>query len=62
MSVQISEHSRQLNEWHLELSMLRDLVGHLLSEVEGPEWLTSASHIAQARFDDLVESFPFSPP
>ena len=25
---------RQLNEWHLELAMLRDLVDHILGEVE----------------------------
>lgn len=37
---------RQLNEWHLELAMLRDLVDHILGEVEGPDWMTSSAHIA----------------
>lgn len=50
---------RQLNDWHLELAMLRDLVGHILDEAEGPEWLGAAGHIAQARFSHLVESMPF---
>lgn len=50
---------RQLNEWHLELSMLRDLVDHILGEIEGPDWMTSAAHIAQDRFAHLVESIPF---
>lgn len=52
---------RQLNEWHLELAMLRDLVGHIFTELEGPEWLSSAAHIAGDRLSHLVESFPFPP-
>lgn len=50
---------RQLNDWHLELSMLRDLVDHILTEAEGPDWITSAAHIAQERFSHLVETLPF---
>jgi len=52
---------RQLNDWHLELAMLRDLVDHILTELEGPDWMTSSAHIAQVRFTHLVESFPFPP-
>lgn len=50
---------RQLNEWHLELAMLRDLVDHILTEIEGPGWMTSSAHIARDRFVHLVETFPF---
>lgn len=50
---------RQLNEWHLEVAILRDLVNHILSEIDGPEWICSAAHLAQHRFTQLVESFPF---
>ena len=50
---------RQLNEWHLELAMLRDLVDHILTEIEGPGWMTSSAHIAQDRFAHLVETCPF---
>mgnify|MGYP000874382982 FL=1 len=50
---------RQLNEWHLELAMLRDLVDHILTEIEGPDWMTSSAHIAQDRFAHLVETCPF---
>lgn len=50
---------RRLNEWHLELAMLRDLVDHILTEIEGPDWMTSSAHIAQDRFAHLVETFPF---
>lgn len=53
------QYVRQLNEWHLELAMLRDLVDHILGEVEGPDWMTSSAHIAQDRFAHLVETFPF---
>ncbi len=49
----------QLNQWHLELAMLRDLVGHILSEVDGPYWIGSSAHIAQDRFNHLVETCPF---
>lgn len=52
---------RQLNEWHLELAMLRDLVDHILTELEGPDWMTSSAHIAQVRFKHLVDSIPFPP-
>lgn len=52
---------RQLNEWHLELAMLRDLVDHILTELEGPDWMTSSAHIAQVRFNYLVDSIPFPP-
>lgn len=49
----------QLNDWHLELAMLRDLVSHIFDEIDGPEWQTSSAHIARDRFDYLVETFPF---
>ena len=50
---------RQLNEWHLELAMLRDLVDHILTEIEGPGWMTSLAHLVQDRFANLVETCPF---
>lgn len=52
---------RQLNEWHLELAMLRDLVGHIFAQVEGLEWISSAAHIAGDRLSHLVETCPFPP-
>lgn len=53
------DYVRQLNQWHLELAMLRDLVNHVLTATDGPEWLTSAAHIAADRLSYLVESCPF---
>lgn len=52
---------RQLNDWHLELAMLRDLIDHILREVDDdcPDWVGSASHIALERFSYLVETCPF---
>lgn len=55
----VKEYDRALNEWHLELAMLRDLIDHILDELEGPDWMTSSAHIAQERFLHLVESCPF---
>ena len=52
---------RTINDYHLELAMLSDAVSHLLSEIDGPEWMTSSAHIFQARFAHLVETFPFPP-
>lgn len=53
---------RQINEYQLELAMLRDAVEHILGELDGPEWMTSTAHILQGRFSHLVESFPFPSP
>lgn len=55
----VKEYDRALNEWHLELAMLRDLVNELLWQMEGEEWMKSASHIAGNRFSQLVETCPF---
>jgi len=55
----VKEYDRALNEWHLELAMLRDLVNELLWQMEGAEWMKSASHIAGHRFSHLVETCPF---
>lgn len=52
---------RQLNEWHGELSMLRDLCGQIFHELEGPEWVCSAAHIAGERLSHLIETLPFPP-
>jgi hypothetical protein len=53
---------RQINEWHLELAMLRDLVDHIFTEIDGPDWMTSSAHICKERLAHLVETFPFPPP
>lgn len=55
----VKEYDRALNEWHLELAMLRDLVNELLWQMEGEEWMKSAGHIAGNRFSHLVETCPF---
>lgn len=51
--------AQALNEWHLELAMVGDVVAHLLREGNGPEWWSSAGHIVSERLRELVESFPF---
>lgn len=53
------EFDRVLNDWHLELAMLRDLVNELLWHMDGEEWMKSAGHIAGHRFSHLVETCPF---
>lgn len=50
---------RQLDAWHLELAILRNVVDHILVELDGPDWMTSAAHIARDRFSHLIETFPF---
>ena len=54
----VGEYDRQLNCWHLELAMLRDLVNHLLLQFE-EDWTSSAAHICRHRFDQLIDSCPF---
>ena len=54
-----SDYLSRLNAWHLQLAMLRDLVNHLLLEVDGPEWLTSSGCLASEFFSHLVETCPF---
>lgn len=54
-------HVRALNDYHLELSMVADVFGHIVCEMDGPEWMTSAARIAQHRLAHLVENFPFPP-
>lgn len=51
-------YAQKLDAWHLELAILRNLVDHILSELDGPDWMTSSAHIARDRFAHLVETFP----
>lgn len=48
-----------VNAWHLELAIVEEVVSHLLGQVDGPDWVTSAGHVACLRLRDLVEGFPF---
>lgn len=50
---------RQLDAWHLELAIVRNVVDHILAELDGPDWMTSAAHVARDRFAHLIETFPF---
>ena len=52
---------RQLNDYQLELAMLRDGIEHIFQEMDGPDWMLSSAHIFGERFLHLVETFPFPP-
>lgn len=54
-----SDYLRNLNQWHLELAMLNDLVQHILGEIEGEDWMTSGAYLCRQKFAALVESCPF---
>ena len=54
----IADYRRSLDGWHLQLAMLRDLVDHILTELDGPEWMTSAAGSCQHRFLELIETMP----
>lgn len=56
-----SDYLRNLNKWHLELSMLHDGIDHIFQEMEGPDWMLSSAHIFGARLSHLVETLPFPP-
>lgn len=57
----LDEYRRQVDAFHLELSMLRDAIGHMLTDLEGPEWQTSTAYILAGRLDAMVEGFPHPP-
>lgn len=52
-------HVRALNEHHLQLAMVSDIMGHIVLEMDGPSWMLSAARIAQDRLAHLVETYPF---
>ena len=54
-----SDYLRNLNEWHIELAMTIDVVQHILSEIEGEDWMTSGASICGQKLAALVESLPF---
>jgi len=54
-----SDYLRNLNQWHIELAMLNDLVQHILGEIEGEDWMTSGASICGQKLAALVESLPF---
>lgn len=59
LSAIVDQYGRALNEWHLELAILRDVVDHILDQLDGPDWVTSSAHLAQRQFSHLVETCPF---
>lgn len=59
LSAVVDQHRQALNEWHLELAILRDVVDHVLDQLDGPDWVTSSAHLAQRQFSHLVETCPF---
>ncbi|MFP5403618.1 MAG: hypothetical protein ACLGG2_02895 [Gammaproteobacteria bacterium] len=52
-------HADRLNAWHLELAILADAIGHVLTGIEEPEGLSATAYVLRARLADLVESCPF---
>lgn len=57
----LEEYLRTLNAWHLELSILRDMIAHVLDEsvTQDEAGLSACAHIAKDRFEHLVETCPF---
>ncbi len=58
-SAEAKQYIDKLNAWHLELSMTNDLIDHILDSVEGPEWASSATYVAQGKMKELIETCPF---
>jgi hypothetical protein len=53
------DHAERLNTWHLELAILADAIGYVLTGIEEPEGLSATAYVLRTRFDALVESCPF---
>lgn len=52
-------HADRLNTWHLELAIVADAIGHVLTDIEDPEGLSAVAYVLRQRLADLVESCPF---
>ncbi len=51
-------HADRLNAWHLELAILADAIGHVLTGIEEPEGLSATAYVLRQRLAELVESCP----
>ena len=55
----MSDHAERLNTWHLELAILADAIGHVLTGIEEPEGLSATAYVLRSRLAELVDSCPF---
>lgn len=55
----MNAHWEQLNTWHLELAILADAIGHVLTGIEEPEGLSATAYVLRTRLADLVAACPF---
>jgi len=53
------DHWEALNTWHLDLAIVSDAIGHLLTGIEEPEGLSATAYVLRTRLESLVESCPF---
>lgn len=55
----MSDHADRLNTWHLELAILADAIGHVLTGIEEPEGLSATAYVLRSHLGELVASCPF---
>lgn len=53
------DHAERLNTWHLELAILADAIGHVLTGIEEPDGLSATAYVLRTRLGELVASCPF---
>lgn len=54
----LQSYKAQLDEWHLEISMTIDALRFVAGQVDD-EQLSSVTHLAERRADDLLSSLPY---
>jgi hypothetical protein len=55
----MSDHWDDLNTWHLDLAIVADAIGHVLTCVEDPHGLSATAYVLKNRLHELVEACPF---
>ena len=60
----VKAYIESLNEWHLKLAAVRDVVGHVFDELDrdSPDWMHATASICQEKLNELVETCPFPSP
>jgi hypothetical protein len=56
----MNAYAQRLNAWHLELSILADAIGYLLTNLDGEsDGVCATAHVLGSRLAAAVESCPF---
>lgn len=55
----MTDHSRRLSTWHLQLAIAVDAANHVLSLIDEPDGQAAIAYVLRDRLAALVDSCPF---